>query len=208
MEGSCRFRVSPRHFVMRSTRLARICDTYPKRERGSDLSCRGVCIRPLCTSGLGMRFFCRMALEIQNVQLPSTNLTREELSARLNSTHSTVSEGIRLRMPKFSMGESDIVSRRIKLEEMLMTEPNDPFLNYALALETAKEDPIGGLQRLADMNDRFPDHVPAFFRRGQILAETGDVTAARQVLTAGIAAARKTRDDHAAAEMQELLASL
>ncbi len=91
---------------------------------------------------------------------------------------------------------------------MLVTEPDDPFLNYALALETTKEDPMDGLRRLADMNDRFPDHVPAFFRRGQILTETGDATAARQVLTAGIEAARRIGDDHAAAEMQELLASL
>ena len=91
---------------------------------------------------------------------------------------------------------------------MLVAEPDDLFLNYALAVETAKEDRIAGLQRLANMNERFPDHVPAFFRRGQILAESGETDAARQVLNAGIQAARSTGDDHAAAEMQELLASL
>lgn len=104
--------------------------------------------------------------------------------------------------------ESDTVSRRIKLEEMLAAEPDDPFLNYALALETAKEDRVAALQRLAEMNDRFPDHVPAFFRRGQLLAESGDPQAARKVLIAGIQAARGIGDDHAAAEMQELLTSL
>lgn len=104
--------------------------------------------------------------------------------------------------------ESDTVSRRIKLEEMLAAEPDDPFLNYALALETAKEDRVAALQRLAEMNDRFPDHVPAFFRRGQLLAESGDPEAARKVLVAGIQAARGVGDDHAAAEMQELLTSL
>lgn len=100
------------------------------------------------------------------------------------------------------------MSRRIKLEEMLVAEPDDPFLNYALALELAKEDRDAALQRLAQMNVRFPDHVPAYFRRGQILAESGDTASARDVLTAGISAARKIGDDHAAAEMQELLASL
>jgi predicted Zn-dependent protease len=100
------------------------------------------------------------------------------------------------------------VSRRIKLEEMLAAEPDDPFLNYALALETAKEDPPSGLRRLADMNERFPDHVPAYFRRGQILAEIGRPDDARQVLTTGIQAARRIGDDHAAGEMRELLESL
>lgn len=100
------------------------------------------------------------------------------------------------------------MSRRIKLEQMLAAEPDDTFLNYALALELAKEDRGAALARLVDMNVRFPDHVPAYFRRGQILAESGDLAGAREVLTLGIQAARKTGDDHAAAEMQELLASL
>lgn len=100
------------------------------------------------------------------------------------------------------------MSRRIKLEQMLAAEPDDAFLNYALALELAKEDRGAALQRLADMNARFPDHVPAYFRRGQILAETGDLAGARDVLATGIQAARNSGDDHAAAEMQELLASL
>lgn len=100
------------------------------------------------------------------------------------------------------------MSRRIKLEEMLAAEPDDAFLNYALALELAKEDQDAALQRLADMNVRFPDHVPAYFRRGQILAESGDFVGAREVLSNGIRAAQRTGDDHAAAEMQELLTSL
>lgn len=103
--------------------------------------------------------------------------------------------------------ESDNVSRRLKLEEMLATEPNDPFLHYALALEEVKEDPQIGLRRLANMNEQFPDHVSAYFRRGQILADAGDMTTATQVLNAGIQVARRIGDDHAVAEMQGLLES-
>ena len=101
------------------------------------------------------------------------------------------------------------MSRREQLEAMLVAEPDDTFLHYALALELAKgaERPAG-LQRLADMNARFPDHVPAYFRRGQLLAEDGADEAARAVLTQGMVAAQRTGDDHAAAEMRELLESL
>ncbi len=91
---------------------------------------------------------------------------------------------------------------------MLAAEPDDPFLNYAYALELVKEDPAAGLNRLAEMNDRFPDHVPAFFRRGQLLAEMGDTAGAQQVLRSGIQTARRLGDDHAAAEMNELMESL
>ncbi len=101
------------------------------------------------------------------------------------------------------------MSRREQLEEMLAAEPDDTFLHYALALELTKgADRLAGLQRLAEMNVRFPDHVPAYFRRGQLLAEDGDSATAREVLRQGMLAARRTGDDHAAAEMQELLESL
>ena len=101
------------------------------------------------------------------------------------------------------------MSRREQLEEMLAAEPDDTFLHYALALELTKgTDRPAGLQRLADMNVRFPDHVPAYFRRGQLLAEDGEDEAARAVLRQGMAAAQRTGDDHAAAEMRELLESL
>ena len=71
------------------------------------------------------------------------------------------------------------MSRLAKLQEMLQAEPNDPFLNYAFALETAKVDTDKGVQLLAAMNEHFPDHVPAYFRHGQLLAEGSDANRAR-----------------------------
>jgi hypothetical protein len=49
------------------------------------------------------------------------------------------------------------MSRLAKLAEMLQSEPNDPFLNYAFALETSKEDRPAALNLLAEMNTKFPD---------------------------------------------------
>lgn len=101
------------------------------------------------------------------------------------------------------------MSRQQQLQEMLDAEPDDPFLHYALALEQAKGDERpAGLKRLADMNVRFPDHVPAYFRLGQLLAEDGETEAASRVLRQGLQAAGRTGNDHAAAEMRELLESL
>jgi predicted Zn-dependent protease len=101
------------------------------------------------------------------------------------------------------------VSRRQKLEEMLAVDPNDPFLHYALALELVKlGERIAGLKRLSEMSVQFPDHVPALFRRGQLLAEDGDAAAARDVLNQGIRVALRVGDEHAVAEMRELLETL
>lgn len=100
------------------------------------------------------------------------------------------------------------MSRLAKLQEMLQAEPNDPFLNYAFALETAKVAPDKGVQLLAAMNEHFPDHVPAYFRHGQLLAEESDANGAREVLQKGIKVALRLGDDHAAAEMRELIESL
>ena len=101
------------------------------------------------------------------------------------------------------------MSRRQKLEEMLAADSKDPFLHYALALELVKNgERTAGLQRLSEMSEQFPDHVPALFRRGQLLAEDGDAVAARDVLNQGIRVALRVGDDHAAAEMRELVETL
>ena len=101
------------------------------------------------------------------------------------------------------------MSRREQLEELLETDPDDVFLHYALALKYVSEgDVSAGLQKLADLTDRNPDYVAAYFRRGQILADQNEVGAAREILIRGIEVARKTGDAHAEREMSEFLDTL
>ena len=101
------------------------------------------------------------------------------------------------------------MSRREQLEELLETNPDDVFLHYALALEYVSAGDVSeGLQKLAELTDRNPDYVAAYFRRGQILADQNEVDDAREILTRGIEVARKTRDAHAEREMSEFLDTL
>ena len=53
-----------------------------------------------------------------------------------------------------------------------------------------------------------PDYVAAYFQYGQFLARAGRGEEARSTLTAGIATARRTGDDHARSEMEAALAEL
>jgi len=101
------------------------------------------------------------------------------------------------------------LSRRAKLEELVQTDPDDPFLHYALAKEhIAAGDGDAGLRGLQGVIERFPDYVVAYFQQGQLLAERQDIPSARTALDQGIRVAQRVGDRHAEAEMREFLASL
>lgn len=101
------------------------------------------------------------------------------------------------------------MSRRAKLEAMLQVEPDDVFLQYALAKEYAAEgDDAGALSRFAALAARHPDYVPTYLQWAQLLVKAGDVAESRSVLRRGMDEARRAGDDHAAGEMQALLDEL
>jgi len=100
-------------------------------------------------------------------------------------------------------------SRREKIEQMLLAEPQDKFLRYSLALELHKEgsfdEALAGLRALTQDN---PPYIPAYFMAAQQLVPQGQVELAREFLRTGIEEARLQGDHHAAGEMGEFLASL
>ena len=101
------------------------------------------------------------------------------------------------------------MSRLEKLEQMLQAEPEDVFLHYALAKELISTGQTQiGLDRLEDINGRWPDYVPAFFERGRSLADAGQTDAAKTVIATGIKVAERVGDDHARGEMAEFLSLL
>ncbi|MBD3676756.1 MAG: tetratricopeptide repeat protein [Planctomycetaceae bacterium] len=101
------------------------------------------------------------------------------------------------------------MARKEKLRQMLQSDPNDPFLNYALAQEylSADERPEA-IKRFRDVIHRFPDYHAAHFQLGQILAEEGSTDEAIQTVTSGIEAAKQAGDRHAVSEMTEFLQML
>ena len=100
-------------------------------------------------------------------------------------------------------------TRREKIEEMLLAEPNDTFLRYSLAMELDKEARHEeSLRLVAALMDDSPPYVPAFFMSGQQLARLGRIAESRDALRRGIDVARAQGDQHAAGEMSEFLASL
>ena len=101
-----------------------------------------------------------------------------------------------------------IVTRREKIEAMLADSPQDPFLNYALALEWEKEDqPEKSLTLFRTLMESDPPYVPAFFMAGQLLVKLDRLEEAATALTRGATNADAQGDDHAAAEMRAFLAT-
>ncbi|REJ85975.1 MAG: hypothetical protein DWQ45_16825 [Planctomycetota bacterium] len=100
-------------------------------------------------------------------------------------------------------------TRREKLEEMLKSSPDDPFLHYGIAMEDRTEGDLAaaadGLRKVIGLDG---DYVAAYFHLGQVLAERGDAGAARQILQEGIGVAGRTGDAHAEGEMREFLETL
>ncbi len=101
------------------------------------------------------------------------------------------------------------MSRREKIEAMLLDDPTDTFLRYSLAMEHRSEgNHEESLERLDELTRDATPYVPAFFMASQQLVDLSRITEARTLLRDGIDEARRQGDSHAAAEMSELLASL
>jgi thioredoxin-like negative regulator of GroEL len=100
--------------------------------------------------------------------------------------------------------------RRMMLEQSLSEDPSDPFLRYGLAVQCLRDGDLAeGRDRLVALIDDHPDdQVAAYQQLGQSYAMTGERDAAAATLRAGIAKAHANGDGHAAAEMEQVLASL
>lgn len=98
------------------------------------------------------------------------------------------------------------MSRRAKIEAMLQDTPDDPELNYFLALEFLSEGSLEqGLALLEGINQKSPDYIPAYVQAGQLLTKLGRDQDACALFKVGIEQARKVGDHHAAGEMAGFL---
>src|SRR5438874_1501801 len=101
------------------------------------------------------------------------------------------------------------ISRRERIEAMLVSEPRDTFLRYSLALELDKEgDHAASLKRLDELMRDSPPYVPAYFMAAQQLVRLDRMAEARTALRDGIEQARQQGNAHAAGEMSEMLMGL
>lgn len=101
------------------------------------------------------------------------------------------------------------MSRRAQIEQLLATEPNDPFLRYGLAMCCVSDNETDLAQEhFRRLLQDHPDYVSGYFQLAQLLARLGQEEHAKPLLQSGIAVAIRTGDAHAAREMKDFLATL
>lgn len=100
-------------------------------------------------------------------------------------------------------------TRRQMLEEFVAKKPDDAFSRYGLAMECMNGgDPSAADGHFRALIERSPDYIPAYLMYGQMLARESRNEEAKHVLSDGMVAAAKKRDDHARSEMETLLGEL
>ncbi len=95
------------------------------------------------------------------------------------------------------------------LSEIPAANPADSFARYGLAMAYAAEGRSEeALAEYATTTEKTPDYVPAYQMSAQLLLKLGHTEEARTRLEAGLAAAARTGNAHAASEMQAMLDDL
>lgn len=103
-----------------------------------------------------------------------------------------------------------MTSKRLAyLEKVTREGSTDPFVWYGLAMEyrsLGRHDEA--IQTFTTLRARHPAYVPTYLMCGQLLIALERKDEAREWLEAGIEAAEKKGDAHAASELRDALAGL
>lgn len=101
-------------------------------------------------------------------------------------------------------------SKRLDVLLKMTASPSaDSFAWYALALEYRGLGRIDeALSTFAELRRRDPSYVPMYLMCGSMLTEAGRAAEARDWLSAGVSAAQKKGDAHAAGELEAALGVL
>jgi predicted Zn-dependent protease len=100
-------------------------------------------------------------------------------------------------------------TRRELLEDFVANKPDDAFSRYGLAMEYMNSgDSAAADTQFQALLARNADYIPAYLMYGQFLARESRTDEAKRVLSNGIAAAAKMRNEHARSEMETLLKDL
>lgn len=103
----------------------------------------------------------------------------------------------------------DLMPTLDQLQSLLTADPTDAFLLYAVAMELTKlgrsEDAVAAF---ADLRNKHPDYIPAYFMGARAFEQNGDIEDAKELLRTGISLATAKGDTHAASEMSAALTAI
>lgn len=99
-------------------------------------------------------------------------------------------------------------TRLTQLLKFLEESPDDPFIQYALALEYKATEPEQALHLFNQLLENHADYLPTYYQVGQFLEEQGKFEEARQRYQQGISLATLQKNTGALKELKAVLALL
>ncbi|MBI4891223.1 MAG: hypothetical protein HY821_11410 [Acidobacteria bacterium] len=98
------------------------------------------------------------------------------------------------------------MSRLEAIRALLEQDPANSRVRYMLCMEyLSAEDWAGAVAALAELIERDPAYVAAYYQAGRASERLDETGQARDFYTRGIAAARQAGDGHALSELQAAL---
>ena len=99
-----------------------------------------------------------------------------------------------------------IPTRLEQLKQMLTQEPNDEFLQYAIAIEYFSVNNFEeALSRFKIILDTMPDYLAAYYQIGKCYEELKQLDNAKNIYTQGIEIAQKQNKTKTLNELREAL---
>jgi Tfp pilus assembly protein PilF len=97
-------------------------------------------------------------------------------------------------------------TRKHQLLQMLEKDPADQFLNYALALEYAKENDLKtAISIIRNIIDADENYLGGYYQLGKFYEADDDPESAKEIFEKGIQIARKQGNRKTASELQSAI---
>ena len=110
---------------------------------------------------------------------------------------------------KANKNQSQMNSERINyLSSLLSSQPDDPFIRYALALEVLKDDLSLSMKHFDVLLEKFPDYLPTYYQVSSILIDMDHLEKAKEILIKGIALADNLGENKTKSELKSLYDNL
>lgn len=89
-----------------------------------------------------------------------------------------------------------------QLEKYLIADPSDPFVLYALAMEWSGTDSNRAKDYFDRLLEQHETYLPTYYHAAQLYIRMENPSRAEQLFQRGIELAKKQRDQHTLAELQ------
>jgi len=98
------------------------------------------------------------------------------------------------------------IDRLTQLQQLLEQEPDDPFLNYALALEyAARGEKSEAITRIENLLEKNPGYLGAYYQLGQLYEQTQQDEKAIAIYKKGVTLAQQQGNKKTLGELNEAL---